>query len=187
MCLLTNLPSFCLPSSFNFIFSKVLQSLYGGMCISSESEFVLVAGIHFVLPWHKTLRLAGRKTSNIYLSIYLSIHPVILQHQPGVPEGEKLMEQGEIRSSGFLIFSNRPSTQSYSWCCGQNTTSVLVPPISIITPNPSVSERESESGIVRQKTERQTEIEMAGRQTNRLYSKYSGKLLYEHLYILRVD
>ena len=181
-------------------------------CVFSESEFVLVAGIHFVSPWHKTLRLAGRKTSNIYLSIYLSIHPVILQHQPGVPEGEKLMEQGEIRSSGFLIFSNRPSTQSYSWCCGQNTTSVLVPPISmspwydlrgwlgvkqqlsiylsykhIITPNPSVSERESESGIVRQKTERQTEIEMAGRQTNRLYSKYAGKLLYEHLYILRVD
>ena len=44
------LPSFCLPGSCNFVSSKFLQSAMVECVLSSESEFVLVVGIHFVSP-----------------------------------------------------------------------------------------------------------------------------------------
>ena len=60
LCLLTGLPclhvpSFCLPGSFKFIFSKFLQFFNGGMC-SCESEFSLVAGIYILYHPDMTLR-----------------------------------------------------------------------------------------------------------------------------------
>ena len=41
---------YCLPSSVNFIYSQFLQSSTVESVLNSESEFSLVAGIHFVLP-----------------------------------------------------------------------------------------------------------------------------------------
>ena len=67
------LPSFCLPSSVRFNFSKFLRSSTVECVLNSRSEFSLVVlvGIHFVSPSYDLSRLTGRKTSSIYLSIYL--------------------------------------------------------------------------------------------------------------------
>ena len=62
------LPSFCLLGSFNFIFSKFLQSSTVECVLKSESEFSLAVGMHFVSPWCDPSRLTGCKTSSIYLS-----------------------------------------------------------------------------------------------------------------------
>ena len=46
----------------------------GGMCrLSSESEFLLAVGIHFVSPSYGPSWLTGRKTSSIYV-LYMSIY-----------------------------------------------------------------------------------------------------------------
>ena len=42
--------SFCLPGSFNFIFSKFFQPSTVECVFSSESEFLLEVGIPFVAP-----------------------------------------------------------------------------------------------------------------------------------------
>ena len=69
------LPNFCLPvpDSFNFIFSKFLQSSTVECVLNSESKIILVVGIHFVSPWYDPSRLTGRKTSSIYVSSKLSL------------------------------------------------------------------------------------------------------------------
>ena len=52
-------------------FLQMSPILNGGMYIllSSESELVLVVGMHFPSPWYDPLWLTGRKTSTIYLSV----------------------------------------------------------------------------------------------------------------------
>ena len=43
------------------------------LLLSSESELLLVVGIHFVSPRYDPLWLTGQKTSSIYLSISLAL------------------------------------------------------------------------------------------------------------------
>ena len=70
LCLSFYLPSFCLPSSFNSISPKFLQSstvVCVLLLLSSESEFVLVVEMHFLSPWCDPSWLTGRKTSSVSL------------------------------------------------------------------------------------------------------------------------
>ena len=46
----STLPGFCLPGSFNFIFSTFLQSSTMACALASESDFSLVVEIHFLWP-----------------------------------------------------------------------------------------------------------------------------------------
>ena len=61
-------PSFCLPGSFNFIFLQFLQSSTVEWVSSSEWEFILVVGIHFVSPWYDPQPFAFNYISLLYLS-----------------------------------------------------------------------------------------------------------------------
>ena len=72
LCLLTGFPYLHVPSqSFNFIFYKFLQIFNGGMC--SESEFVLVVGIHFFNP---DMTLHGWLDVKHQVSVYLETNGV---------------------------------------------------------------------------------------------------------------
>ena len=51
------LPSFCLTDSFRFILSNFFQSSTVECVLNSECEFLLVVGIHCVLPWYDHSRL----------------------------------------------------------------------------------------------------------------------------------
>ena len=103
LCLLTGLLltySFCLPGSFNFFFSKCLQSLMMECVLNSKSAFLLLVGIHFVSPWyiHMPSWLTRRKRSRIYLSVLnpyvpcwcciISICPVLMLHHIHMSSGD---------------------------------------------------------------------------------------------------
>ena len=59
-------PSYYLSDSFDFIFSKFLQSATVECILNSQSEFSLVVGIHFVSPFYDPSRLTGRRKYIFY-------------------------------------------------------------------------------------------------------------------------
>ena len=60
--------------------------------LSSESEFLLVLGIHFVVTWYDPLLLTGHKTSSIYL--YLSqVEKIIAEEWTSFRAGQSTSEQ----------------------------------------------------------------------------------------------